>query len=112
MGPWLPTNDEVAVDDLDLRTWVNGELRQDANTKNLVFDIPTLIATISAGLTLQPGDLIATGTPKGVGIGFDPPRFLRAGDVVTVEIFGLANQQTNSLVPNELAFPFQNRTSL
>jgi len=68
---------------------VNGELRQDANTSDLIFDIPTLVATISAGLTLQPGDLIATGTPAGVGIGFNPPRFLKAGDEVSISIAGI-----------------------
>ncbi|MFL5169289.1 MAG: fumarylacetoacetate hydrolase family protein, partial [Microvirga sp.] len=73
MGPWIATADEVNPENLDVKCWVNGELRQDANTRDLIFDIPTLIATISAGLTLQPGDLIATGTPAGVGIGFSPP---------------------------------------
>jgi 2-keto-4-pentenoate hydratase/2-oxohepta-3-ene-1,7-dioic acid hydratase in catechol pathway len=68
---------------------VNGELRQDANTSDLIFDIPTLIATISAGLTLQPGDVLATGTPAGVGIGFNPPRFLKAGDEVRISISGI-----------------------
>jgi 2-keto-4-pentenoate hydratase/2-oxohepta-3-ene-1,7-dioic acid hydratase in catechol pathway len=64
-------------------------LRQSGNTRDLIFDVPTLIATISAGLTLKPGDIIATGTPAGVGLGFDPPRFLKAGDVVRVEIDGI-----------------------
>jgi 2-keto-4-pentenoate hydratase/2-oxohepta-3-ene-1,7-dioic acid hydratase in catechol pathway len=70
-------------------THVNGEKRQDAPVSDLIFDIPTLIETISAGITLEPGDIIATGTPAGVGIGFDPPRFLRAGDVVRVEVPGI-----------------------
>ena len=74
---------------LDIRCHVNGELRQQANTRDLTFDIPTLIATISAGLALQPGDVIATGTPAGVGIGFTPPRFLRPSDVVSIEVDGL-----------------------
>ena len=91
MGPWATTSDEVVADDLRIKTWVNGELRQDANTRDLVFDIPSLIETISGGLTLQPGDIIATGTPKGVGIGFDPPRFLKPGDSVTIEISGLGS---------------------
>ena len=91
MGPWITTADEVTADDLQLQTWVNGELRQDANTRDLVFDIPSLIETISGGLTLQPGDIIATGTPKGVGIGFNPPRFLKPGDSVTIEISGLGS---------------------
>lgn len=89
MGPWLVTADEVDPGDMDLRCWVNGELRQSANTRDLIFDIPTLIETLSAGLTLQPGDVIATGTPAGVGIGFDPPRFLKPGDEVAIEISGL-----------------------
>ena len=89
MGPWITTADEVKGDDLDLKCWVNGELRQQANTSDLLFDIPTLIATISAGLTLLPGDVIATGTPAGVGIGFNPPRFLKPGDEVSIEIAGL-----------------------
>ena len=89
MGPWLVTADEVDAENLRIRCWVNGELRQDANTRDLIFDIPTLIETISAGITLQPGDVIATGTPAGVGIGFDPPRFLKQGDEVAIEIDGL-----------------------
>ncbi|WP_459614153.1 fumarylacetoacetate hydrolase family protein [Bordetella sp. 2513F-2] len=89
MGPWLVTADEVDARSLGVKCWVNGELRQDANTRDLIFDIPTLIETLSAGITLQPGDVIATGTPAGVGIGFDPPRFLRPGDVVRIEIQGL-----------------------
>jgi len=89
MGPWLVTADEVAPENLTVKCWVNDELRQDANTRDLIFDIPTLIATISAGITLQPGDVIATGTPVGVGIGFTPPKFLKRGDRVTIEIEGL-----------------------
>lgn len=89
MGPWLVTSDEVDPENLTVKCWVNDELRQDANTRDLIFDIPTLIATISAGITLQPGDVIATGTPVGVGIGFTPPKFLKRGDRVTIEIDGL-----------------------
>ena len=89
MGPWLVTSDEVDPENLGVKCWVNDELRQDANTRDLIFDIPTLIATISAGITLQPGDVIATGTPVGVGIGFTPPKFLKRGDRVTIEIDGL-----------------------
>jgi len=72
-----------------VRLWVNDELRQDARTTDLIFDIATLIATISAGITLYPGDLIATGTPAGVGIGFKPPKYLKAGDRVRIEIDGI-----------------------
>jgi len=81
--------DEIDGTNLDLKCWINGELRQHNNTRNLIFDIPTLIATISAGITLHPGDIIATGTPEGVGIGFDPPRFLKRGDIMTIEIKGI-----------------------
>lgn len=89
MGPWLVTADEVKSDDLELTCWVNGEQRQHANTRDLIFDVPTLIETLSAGLTLLPGDVIATGTPAGVGIGFTPPKFLARGDEVAIEISGL-----------------------
>lgn len=89
MGPWAVSADEVDATDLAIRCWVNGELRQDARTRDLIFGIPELIETISAGMTLQPGDVIATGTPAGVGIGADPPRFLAPGDVVSIEVAGL-----------------------
>ena len=89
MGPWITTADEVDPENLDVKCWVNGELRQNANTRDLIFNIPTLIATISAGLTLEPGDLIATGTPAGVGLGFNPPKFLKPGDEVSMSITGL-----------------------
>ena len=72
-----------------MRCYVNGQLRQNASTADLVFDIPTLIKTLSAGITLYPGDVIATGTPVDVGIGFKPPKYLKAGDVVRVEIDGI-----------------------
>lgn len=89
MGPWIVSADEVDVEDLTVKTWVNGELRQNANTRDLIFDVPELVATISAGITLYTGDIIATGTPAGVGIGYDPPRYLTDGDVVRMEITGL-----------------------
>ena len=89
MGPLAVTADELDVADTTVTTWVNGEMRQNANTRDLIFDVPTIISTISAGLTLMPGDIIATGTPEGVGIGFKPPKYLRAGDVVKVEISGI-----------------------
>ena len=89
MGPWAVTRDEIDVADTAIRCSVNGEIRQDSNTGLLIFDIPTIIATISAGVTLKPGDVIATGTPAGVGIGFQPPKYLQPGDVVEVEIDGL-----------------------
>ena len=90
MGPAVLTADEAPDPrTLRLRTWVNGELRQDATVADLIFDIPTLISTISAYITLEPGDIIATGTPVGVGIGFNPPKFLQKGDVVRIEIDGI-----------------------
>lgn len=89
MGPWIVDADELDGQDTRVRCRVNGELRQDASTRDLIFDIPCLIETISAGITLYPGDIIATGTPVGVGIGFTPPRYLQAGDTVRVEIDGI-----------------------
>lgn len=93
MGPYAVTAEEVVdVAALQVESRVNGELRQSALVKDLIFDIPELIATLSAGITLLPGDIIATGTPAGVGIGFDPPRFLVSGDVVEASIAGLGAQ--------------------
>lgn len=89
MGPWLVTADELDGSNTRVRCWVNGEPRQDAHTSDLIFDIPTLIETCSRGITLYPGDLIATGTPAGVGMGMSPPRWLKHGDVVRIEIDGL-----------------------
>ena len=89
MGPWLVSADELDGQAAQVRCWVNGEERQNASTRDLIFGIPKLIATLSAGITLYPGDLIATGTPVGVGIGFKPPRYLQAGDVVRIEIDGI-----------------------
>jgi 2-keto-4-pentenoate hydratase/2-oxohepta-3-ene-1,7-dioic acid hydratase in catechol pathway len=89
MGPWAVTADEVDATALAVRCWVNGEQRQKASTGDLIVGIPELIAALSAGVTLRPGDIIATGTPAGVGIGFSPPRFLAPGDEVTIEISGL-----------------------
>ena len=89
-GPWITTADEVAEPgDLALRTWINGELRQDSRTSDLIFGISEIVAFISETITLEPGDLILTGTPSGVGMYFDPPRFLGSGDVVRIEIEGL-----------------------
>jgi 2-keto-4-pentenoate hydratase/2-oxohepta-3-ene-1,7-dioic acid hydratase in catechol pathway len=87
MGPCLVTADEIDdVGALELTTRVNGEVRQRASVADLIFDIPTLIETISLGMMLEPGDLIATGTPVGVGIGYDPPKFLQSGDEVAITI--------------------------
>jgi 2-keto-4-pentenoate hydratase/2-oxohepta-3-ene-1,7-dioic acid hydratase in catechol pathway len=87
MGPFIVTADEVGDSaNLNVKCWINGELRQDANTSDLIFDIPTIIETISAAMELQPGDVIATGTPAGVGIGFNPPKFLKSGDEMKISI--------------------------
>ncbi len=91
MGPWLVSADACDGANTGVRCWVNGELRQDARTSDLIFNIPTLIETLSAGITLYPGDIIATGTPVGVGIGFKPPKYLQAGDRVRIEIDGIGH---------------------
>ncbi len=89
MGPWLVSADELNGQDTRVRCWVNGELRQDGATRDLIFGIPQLIETVSRGITLYPGDLIATGTPAGVGMAMDPPRWLKPGDTVRIEVDGL-----------------------
>jgi 2-keto-4-pentenoate hydratase/2-oxohepta-3-ene-1,7-dioic acid hydratase in catechol pathway len=88
MGPVIVSRDECDGQ-VNVRTFVNGEKRQDAHTRDLIFDVPALIECISQGITLQPGDVIATGTPVGVGIGFKPPKYLQRGDVVRLEIDGI-----------------------
>jgi 2-keto-4-pentenoate hydratase/2-oxohepta-3-ene-1,7-dioic acid hydratase in catechol pathway len=86
-GPWITTADEIPdPGDLRLRTWVNGELRQDSSTSDLIFSCTELVDFISQTCTLMPGDLILTGTPSGVGMALDPPQFLSSGDVVRIEI--------------------------
>lgn len=90
MGPVVVTRDEMTdPQNVALRTLVNGELRQNGTTAQMIFDIPTLIASLSEGLTLEPGDILATGTPSGVGYAMEPPNFLKDGDVVTCEIDGI-----------------------
>lgn len=87
MGPWIVTRDELPdIEQSWMRTHVNGELRQEAPIEALIFNVPNLLATLSEVMTLEPGDVIATGTGFGVGIGFDPPRYLESGDVVEVSI--------------------------
>ena len=90
IGPWIVTADEIAdPHDLALRAYVNGELRQSSSTSQMVANLWDQIAYLSTAFTLEPGDLIATGTPEGVGVGMDPPVFLQAGDVVRCEIDGI-----------------------
>ena len=94
-GPWLVTPDEVP-DPQNLRIWceVSGQMMQDGNTKTMVFNVFNLVSVVSQYMTLMPGDIIATGTPPGVGLGMKPPRFLKAGDVMRVGIEGLGEQKT------------------
>ena len=90
MGPWIVTADEVAnPHNLPIRLRVNGELKQDGNTAQMIFSIPQIIATLSLGMTLEPGDIIATGTPSGVGFSRNPPEFLRPGDILESDIVGI-----------------------
>jgi 2-keto-4-pentenoate hydratase/2-oxohepta-3-ene-1,7-dioic acid hydratase in catechol pathway len=98
VGPWLVTRDEFGVPaEQELATFVNEERRQFAKLRDMIFDVPTFIETVTAYVTLEPGDLLATGTPAGVGIGFDPPRYLQPGDVVRVSISGIGDL-TNPVV--------------
>jgi len=90
IGPWIVTPDELPdPHQLRLRTFVNGELRQDSNTRELIFDCFGLVEHLSTAFTLEPGDIVATGTPGGVGVALKPPRFLTARDVVRIEIDGI-----------------------
>jgi 2-keto-4-pentenoate hydratase/2-oxohepta-3-ene-1,7-dioic acid hydratase in catechol pathway len=90
IGPWLTTVDEIDdPQNVRIRTWLNGDLMQDGSTVDMIFDIATQIATLSTAFTLEPGDVIATGTPAGVGIARQPPLWMKAGDIVRVEIDGL-----------------------
>ena len=89
MGPAIASMDGVDVRDIDIRTTVSDEVMQDANTRDLIFGVAELIVYLSAGLTLNPGDVIATGTPGGVGDSRQPPRYLRAGDTVEIYVEGV-----------------------
>lgn len=103
MGPVAVPKDQLERGkELRVQTRVNGELRQDATTADLIFSIPYLIKTLSEGQTLMPGDVLATGTPAGVGIGRDPPVYLQAGDEVTVSITGLGTLSNRIAAPGSL----------
>ncbi len=93
LGPWLATRDELSPDSLDLWLAVNGERLQTGNTSDMVFGVRELVSYVSQFMTLLPGDVISTGTPAGVGLGFKPPRYLRAGDVVELGITGLGSSK-------------------
>ncbi len=87
VGPWVITSDEIKdPDNLEITLTVNGEVRQSANTKLMIHSVAKLVSVLSEGMTLMPGDVIATGTPKGVGMGFKPPKFLKPSDVVEITI--------------------------
>ena len=105
-GPWVVTADEILdPQDLRIRTWVNEQLLQDASTKEMIFDCAQQIETLSTAFTLEPGDLIATGTPAGVGIVRQPPVFLQPGDSVRIEIDGIGTLE-NPVIgePDDTAF--------
>ena len=89
IGPWLVTTDEADASNLGIRTYVNGILKQESNTGQLIFGVPELIAYLSTAFTLEPGDIVFTGTPAGVGVSRKPQEFLKVGDTVRVEIDGL-----------------------
>ncbi|WP_312096386.1 fumarylacetoacetate hydrolase family protein [Niallia sp.] len=90
MGPWIVTSDSIPnPNELTITTTVNGEIRQQSNTKHFIFPIEEVISVLSKGMTLEPGDIIATGTPAGVGKGFNPPRFLKDGDSIEIFVEGI-----------------------
>jgi 2-keto-4-pentenoate hydratase/2-oxohepta-3-ene-1,7-dioic acid hydratase in catechol pathway len=87
MGPWIVTRDDITdPQNINIKSFVNGELRQSSNTSKMIHSIAQLISELSQGLTLKAGDILATGTPEGVGAGFNPPKFLAKGDIVRIEI--------------------------
>jgi len=98
IGPWMVTKDEIAdVQKLDMWLDVNGDRMQTGSTKTMIFSVPFLVHYISQFMTLEPGDLITTGTPPGVGLGMKPPKFLKAGDTMSLGIAGLGEQSQKVL---------------
>jgi 2-keto-4-pentenoate hydratase/2-oxohepta-3-ene-1,7-dioic acid hydratase in catechol pathway len=103
IGPWITTSDEIAhPNELEIRSWVNGEPRQDSVTKEMIFSVPYLIWYIARGMTLEPGDVILTGTPHGVGFVMDPPQYLVPGDFVECEIEGLGRLANQVIGPEPI----------
>ncbi len=99
LGPWLVTGDEIVdPQDLDIRCLVNGELRQSSNTSDMIHTCADMVAHLSRAMTLEPGDVFATGTPAGIGSAMEPPRYLAAGDVVRVEIEKIGHIE-NRVIP-------------
>ncbi|MBL8134150.1 MAG: fumarylacetoacetate hydrolase family protein [Anaerolineae bacterium] len=104
LGPYIVTRDEIAdPQNLSLKTTVNGEVMQHGNTRDMIFGVSTLIAYITRNFTLEPGDVIITGTPAGVGMGMKPPRFLKHGDVVTASVEGIGEISNPCEVTDDLA---------
>ena len=95
MGPCIVLRDDLDITNLYIKSYVNNELRQSSNTSNMIFDVPHVIAELSTYFTLRSGSIISMGTPSGVGMGFTPPKFLKAGDVVVCEIQGIGTLNTN-----------------
>lgn len=93
MGPWIVTKEELDHNNLEIQSYVNDELRQNSNTSQMIMKIEEIIEELSSGMTLEPGDIISTGTPEGVGMGYNPPKFLKAGDTIRCEIEGLGSLQ-------------------
>lgn len=89
IGPWIVTKDELDISNLDIKSYVNGELRQNSNTSKMIFNASYVINDLSQGMTLKAGTIISLGTPSGVGMGFEPPKFLKSGDEIICEIQGI-----------------------
>jgi 2-keto-4-pentenoate hydratase/2-oxohepta-3-ene-1,7-dioic acid hydratase in catechol pathway len=95
VGPWITTADEAGdVGKMSLKCWVNGELRQNGHTSEMIFDVPAQIEHLTKAFALEPGDLLFTGTPAGVGGAYNPPKFLKVGDTVRVEVESLGAIET------------------
>jgi 2-keto-4-pentenoate hydratase/2-oxohepta-3-ene-1,7-dioic acid hydratase in catechol pathway len=97
LGPCIVPKEDLDASDLSLKLWVNGDLRQNGRTSDMIFDVPAIIEQLSAGFTLYPGDVILTGTPSGVGYAMNPPQALKSGDVVRLEIEGIGSLE-NTIV--------------